>query len=156
MNPEVFVFIKRLFLKRWCSFQGKFIDWHVSLRCYKEKVVKGLTGVEESIARIVICTSAIGCGINCRSVVHVVHFGLSHDLVDYVHNIGRAERVGKDLCNAIWCYYPQRSPNITGQNQILCFKEVMFTKCNPFVTLVTDVVLLVPKFVVWSMPIICI
>ena len=68
----------------------KFIGmYHANTHCdIKEKVLKSLTSKNGEI-RVIMCTSALGCGVDLN---FVLHFGLPHNLIDYVQQIGRAGR----------------------------------------------------------------
>jgi len=61
--------------------------------------------------RVVICTSALGCGVNCNGIQYVLHFGLPFTLVEYCQQIGRAGRSGEANCHAILYNYPQSGRN---------------------------------------------
>lgn len=71
----------------------------------KSRCLDSLTNHEIRSPRIVIATSAIGCGINVRGLQYVCHFGLAHSLVDYCQQIGRAGRNGEPDCHAILYTY---------------------------------------------------
>ena len=81
----------------------------------KTKVMDSLTKSTGNI-RVVIATSALGCGVNCKELSYVCHFGPSHGLVEYCQQIGRAGRSGEILCHAVLYSYPQKSA--------LCSKEM--------------------------------
>ena len=70
----------------------------------KEQVLKSLT--DETNMRLVIATSALGCGVNAFNVKYVVHFGPSIGLADYCQQIGRAGRNSDNQCHAILYLYP--------------------------------------------------
>ena len=72
----------------------------------KQKVLESLVGDTGNV-RVTIATSALGCGINCKDVKFVAHFGPSFSLVDYCQQIGRAGRNSKQDCHAILYRYPQ-------------------------------------------------
>lgn len=58
--------------------------------------------------RLVIATSALGCGVDMKNINYVVHFGPSYDTVDYVQQIGRAGRsnMSEEQSYAILYVYP--------------------------------------------------
>ncbi len=53
------------------------------------------TGVAQPGLRVLISTSAFGMGINIADIRHVVHLAPALSLIDYVQQIGRAGRDGK-------------------------------------------------------------
>ncbi len=53
------------------------------------------TGVIQPGLRVLISTSAFGMGINIANIRHVVHLAPALSLIDYVQQIGRAGRDGK-------------------------------------------------------------
>jgi len=71
----------------------------------KEKYLKALTSEEFLLPRILIATSAIGCGINAKKLQYVCHFGPAFSLVDYCQQIGRAGRNGEPNCHAVLYTY---------------------------------------------------
>ena len=72
----------------------------------KEKVLKSLTK-NDGDTRVVICTSTLGCGVDCSDIKFVLHFGPPHNLIDYVQHIGRAGRASEADCHAVLYIYPQ-------------------------------------------------
>ena len=60
----------------------------------KDHVIKNMT-VTGSHLRVLIATVAFGMGVNCKEVRHVIHFGPSKNLEQYVQESGRAGRDGK-------------------------------------------------------------
>ena len=86
-----------------------------TLESHKEKCLNSLTKPGFSI-RVVIATSALGCGVDMESVNFVIHFGPSFDTVDYVQQIGRAGRgaaSGYNQCHAIMYLYPRSTRDIS-------------------------------------------
>ncbi|XP_066937026.1 ATP-dependent DNA helicase Q1-like [Clytia hemisphaerica] len=71
----------------------------------KSRCLDSLTSHEIQSPRVVIATSAIGCGINVKGLKYVCHFGLAHSLVDYCQQIGRAGRDNESDCHAILYSY---------------------------------------------------
>ena len=57
----------------------------------KDDILKSLR-IDNAMIRIVICTSALECGVNVKNVRYVIHYGPSFDDVDYCQQIGRAGR----------------------------------------------------------------
>ena len=80
----------------------------------KEKVVDCLTKGTGNV-RIIIATSALGCGVNCKDVSFVLHYGPAHGLVEYCQQIGRAGRSSEEISHAILYAYPQGSSVIAKQ-----------------------------------------
>ena len=86
----------------------------------------------ETNMRVVIATSALGCGVNTSNIMYVLHFGPSVSLVDYCQQIGRAGRGITDQCHAILYWYPTTYKMIsdgmksylTGQK---CLRTSLFT-----------------------------
>ena len=71
----------------------------------KNRCLKSLTANDEHLPRVVIATSAIGCGINLKKLKYVCHFGPAYSLVDYCQQIGRASRNGDPNCHAVLYSY---------------------------------------------------
>ena len=86
----------------------------------------------ETNMRVVIATSALGCGVNTSNIMYVLHFGQSVSLVDYCQQIGRVGRGITDQCHAILYWYPTKYKMIsdgmksylTGQK---CLRTSFFT-----------------------------
>ncbi|XP_066919321.1 bifunctional 3'-5' exonuclease/ATP-dependent helicase WRN-like [Clytia hemisphaerica] len=77
----------------------------------KNRCLKSLTS-DEQLPRVVIATSAIGCGINVKNLQYVCHFGPAYSLVDYCQQIGRAGRNGDPNCHAVLYSYPSANKKI--------------------------------------------
>ena len=56
----------------------------------KNKVLLSLTS--NTPVRLILSTSALGCGVDMKDVTFVVHFGPPFDTIDYCQQIGRAGR----------------------------------------------------------------
>ncbi|XP_066915548.1 putative ATP-dependent DNA helicase Q1 [Clytia hemisphaerica] len=65
--------------------------------------------------RIIIATSVLGCGVNCKDLSFVFHYGPAHGLVEYCQQIGRAGRSGEAISHAILYAYPKSSSVISKQ-----------------------------------------
>ena len=57
----------------------------------KELVLKSLTTGNGSI-RLTVGTSLLGCRVDCKNGIFIVHLGVPFDLADYAQHIGRAGR----------------------------------------------------------------
>ncbi|XP_066931720.1 bifunctional 3'-5' exonuclease/ATP-dependent helicase WRN-like [Clytia hemisphaerica] len=57
----------------------------------KALVLNSLTKNEGNI-RVVFATSSLGCGIDCKNLSYVFHFGPSNSTIEYCQQIGRAGR----------------------------------------------------------------
>jgi len=66
---------------------------------------------EETNIRVVLATSALGCGVDMKNVLFVVNFGPAYDTVDFCQQIGRAGRTGSavnmTMCHAILYTFPR-------------------------------------------------
>ncbi|XP_066916659.1 probable ATP-dependent DNA helicase RecS [Clytia hemisphaerica] len=95
--------------------------------------------VKETDIRVIISTSALGCGINAKGVVFVIHFGPAFDTVDYAQQIGRAGRNVANMCNVIMYTYPGcKSGNVSDkmksyidQVKLGCLRTALFSPLNP-------------------------
>lgn len=65
----------------------------------KEKVISAFCQ-QTSVLRIVIATTAFSMGLDCPDVNQIIHWGTPPDLEQYVQEIGRGGRDGKES-NAI-------------------------------------------------------
>lgn len=72
----------------------------------KDEYLKCLT-LYEGEKRVIICSSALGCGVDCQDIKFVLHFGPPHNLVDYAQQIGRAGRSNASDCHAVLYNFPQ-------------------------------------------------
>ena len=102
----------------------------------KDKILNAL--IEETDLRVVIATSALGCGVDMKNVMFVVHFGPAYDTVDFCQQIGRAGRSGSlsitTMCHAILYIFPQYgeiSLNMKGYlNTNQCLRVKLFSPFN--------------------------
>ena len=62
-----------------------------TLQSLKDRYLESLTRSGSDI-RLVIATSALGCGIDIENVYFFIRFAPTYDTVDYVQQIGRAGR----------------------------------------------------------------
>ncbi|XP_066925575.1 putative ATP-dependent DNA helicase Q1 [Clytia hemisphaerica] len=102
----------------------------------KQKAMDCLTKGTGNV-RVIIATSALGCGVNCKDLSYVLHFGPAHGLVEYCQQIGRAGRSGEDISHAILYSYPQGSTVIAKQMRDYirdgndsCLRTKLFTPFN--------------------------
>uniref|UniRef100_A0A7M5UTH5 DNA 3'-5' helicase n=1 Tax=Clytia hemisphaerica TaxID=252671 RepID=A0A7M5UTH5_9CNID len=99
--------------------------------------------VKETDIRVIISTSALGCGINAKGVVFVIHFGPAFDTVDYAQQIGRAGRNVANMCNVIMYTYPGcKSGNVSDkmksyidQVKLGCLRTALFPLLIHLVTM---------------------
>ena len=102
----------------------------------KNRCLKSLTSSESILPRVVIATSAIGCGINVKNLRYVCHFGPAYSLVDYCQQIGRAGRNNEPDCHAILYTYPSSSKKINPQMKAYtkltntCLRTELFSPFN--------------------------
>ena len=114
----------------------------------KEKVLNSL--ITNGIKRIIIATSSLGCGINCKDVKYIVHFGYSFGLADYCQQIGRAGRESEMKCHAILYTYHQGGKKII-QEDIISYAGNSSKKClrvtlfSPFNEEETEISPILPK-----------
>ena len=101
----------------------------------KKKVLNSLT--EDGVTRVIIATSALGCGINAKNLQYVLHFGPAFSLVDYCQQIGRAGRCGEPECHAVLYSFPQGNAPIheTMKHYIysydqVCLRSTLFSPFN--------------------------
>jgi len=72
-----------------------------SLDINKDRVLNALSC--NTVMRVFIATSALGCGVNAKDLKYVFHFGPAHSLIDYCQQIGRAGRSGESKRpKAVW------------------------------------------------------
>ncbi len=99
----------------------------------KEKYLKALTSDEMLLPRVLIATSAIGCGINAKKLQYVCHFGPAFSLVGYCQQVGRAGRNGEANCHGILYKYKgcfNKETNIKMKNYCsldTCLRTGLFT-----------------------------
>ncbi|XP_066919717.1 uncharacterized protein [Clytia hemisphaerica] len=102
----------------------------------KNRCLKSLTCNDSILPRIVIATSAIGCGINVKGLKHVCHFGPAYSLVDYCQQIGRAGRNNESGCHAVLYTYPSPGNKINQQMKAYtklidaCLRTKLFSPFN--------------------------
>ena len=91
----------------------------------------------EAIIRVVIATSSLGCGINCKDLCNDFHFGPSHSLVEYCQQIGRVGRSGEKLCHAVLYSYPQAASTVSSEMKSyiestdrVCLRGKLFSPFN--------------------------
>ena len=58
----------------------------------KDDILKSLR-IDNAMIRIVICTSALECGVNVKNVRYVIHYGPSYDVVDFCQQIGELDEI---------------------------------------------------------------
>ena len=102
----------------------------------KEKVLNFLRQPDAEM-KLVVTTSALGCGVNAVNIQYVIHFGPSFDLVDYCQQIGRAGRNTNDQCHAILYTYSQGKSKISNKMKlyiksdgISCLRSVLYSPFN--------------------------
>ena len=108
----------------------------------KKKALQSL--LEESNTRVVIATSALGCGVNAKDVEYIIHFGPAYDTVDYVQQIGRGGRLTDSgaeprKCQAILYTYPgckgghvsTRMKEYLDEAGNSCLRVKLFSPLNP-------------------------
>lgn len=64
----------------------------------KDHIVKQLSSAGSHL-RVLVCTIAVGMGINCKDVNRVVHFGPSKSVESYLQECGRGGRDGSESHN---------------------------------------------------------
>jgi len=78
----------------------------------KHEVLESLR-VAQSTIRIIVCTSALECGVNMKNVRYVIHYGPAFDVTDYCQQIGRAGRNTDQQCHAVFYHYSNSKRNIS-------------------------------------------
>ena len=73
----------------------------------KNQILSSLSG--GSNIRVVLATSALGCGVDMKNVHFVIHFGPAYDTVDFCQQIGRAgrENTNYSMCHSILYVFPR-------------------------------------------------
>ena len=79
-----------------------------TLDANKNKVLDSLS--HETVPRIIIATSALGCGVNAKNLKYVFHFGPAFSLIDYCQQIGRAGRSGEVNAMLFCILFPNVMP----------------------------------------------
>ena len=98
----------------------------------KDYVIESITWKNGRL-RVIICTSALGCGVDCYNIKYVLHFGLHYSLVEYCQQIGRAGRNNESGCHAILFKYTQRGKDISASDikeyssTLTCLRAALFT-----------------------------
>lgn len=101
----------------------------------KNHIVEELT-CDSSTLRVVICTSALGCGVDCKNVKYIFHFGPPHNLIDYCQQIGRAGRGNESDCHAILYHFPGCLTKLVSADMKLymkttsCLRTALFSPFN--------------------------
>ena len=62
---------------------------------HKMRLQNLYSGIEQPELKVLISTSAFGMGIDIPNIRHIIHLSASHSLTDYVQQIGRAGRDGR-------------------------------------------------------------
>ncbi|XP_066924270.1 bifunctional 3'-5' exonuclease/ATP-dependent helicase WRN-like [Clytia hemisphaerica] len=91
--------------------------------------------VSQSTIRIILCTSALECGVHMKNVRYVLHYGPSNDVVDYCQQIGRAGRNTDEQCHAIFYQYANSKRNVSERLKNYmscnsCLRTELFTQFN--------------------------
>jgi len=139
--PKILIFCRTQTLCGWlyeqfqfCSLDitEKFIGiYHASSWPHKkDEYLKSLTS-NDGEKRVIICSSALGCGVDCQDVKFVLHFGPPHNLVDYAQQIGRAGRSNAPDCHAVLYNFPQSAKIADGVRSYIdhtgCLRKKLFT-----------------------------
>ena len=77
--------------------------------------------------RVIFAISSLGCGIDCKNLSYVFHFGPSNSTVEYCQQIGRAGRDTENLCHAVLYTYPQSLRNVA--QEMKDFASTSGTSC---------------------------
>ena len=64
----------------------------------KEHITKQLSSAQSHL-RVLVCTIAVGMGINCKGVNRIIHFGPSKSVESYLQECGRGGRDGNESHN---------------------------------------------------------
>lgn len=117
-----------------------------SFDCDKERSLNALTS--ETSVRVVLATSAVGCGVDMKNIQYVIHFGPAFDTVDYCQQIGRAGRnTGHVTSYAILYVYPGSTTSVSKKmisyiKSKTCLRVSLFSRFNalnaPIVPVVPD------------------
>ena len=125
-----------MFLNQKKSYKNAFVGmFHSSTDpAIKNHIIESITS-DGGALRVVICTSALGCGVNCHNVKFVLHFGLPFSLVEYCQQIGRAGRSGEPNCHAVLYKYPQGGKDILKEMKLYastssCLRISLFAPFN--------------------------
>ncbi|XP_066920331.1 uncharacterized protein [Clytia hemisphaerica] len=114
-----------------------------SFESEKKKALESL--LADSSIRVVLATSALGCGVNAKDVEYIIHYGPAYDTVDYVQQIGRGGRITSTssipvMCHAVLYTYPgckggghisKRMQNYINNASERCLRVELFSPLNP-------------------------
>ncbi|XP_066916114.1 ATP-dependent DNA helicase RecQ-like [Clytia hemisphaerica] len=160
--PKMLIFCRTQILCGWlyeqfqyCNLEitDKFIGiYHANSWPHKKGLyLKSLTSLEGD-KRVIICSSALGCRVDCQEVKFVVHFGPPHHLIDYAQQIGRAGRSNTPDCHAVLFNFPQYSKFSDDVKEYMnhdgCLRKKLFT---PFSEGDSEIVPLLPAHICCNM-----
>ena len=97
----------------------------------KESIVSSFPALDSNL-RVVVATIAFGMGLDCPNISHVIHWGPSSTIEDYVQEIGRAGRTAAmHACATL--YYQKGDQQLTSakmmeycKNRTECRRELLF------------------------------
>ncbi|XP_066928226.1 uncharacterized protein [Clytia hemisphaerica] len=102
----------------------------------KALVLNSITKNEGNI-RVVFATSSLGCGIDCKNLSYVFHFGPSNSTIEYCQQIGRAGRDTQNICHAVLYTYSQSLRNVAQEIKdyvsnasTSCLRKELFSPFN--------------------------
>lgn len=97
----------------------------------KESIVTSFSEVDSNL-RVVVATIAFGMGLDCPNVSHIIHWGPSSTIEDYVQEVGRAGRTASMQAHAT-LYYHKSDQQYTSakmmeycKNRSECRRELLF------------------------------
>ena len=76
-----------------------------------KEIVTAALKSDDSVVKIIVCTSALECGVNMKNVRYVIHYGPAYDITDFCQQIGRAGRNTSNACHAVLYHYPNSLKN---------------------------------------------
>ena len=76
------------------TFCGMFAMYHSKTPDDIQKIVLESLIDPHGKIRVVFATSALGMGVNLPNVRHIIHYGIPHDVEDYLQEVGRGGRDG--------------------------------------------------------------
>ena len=102
------------------SFCGMFGMFHSKTPDEIQKnVLASLVGPYGMI-RVVFATSPLGMGVNLPNIMHIIHYGVPHDVEEYLQEVGRGGRDGaKFTASVIYRSYDLAHCDLTVKNFVL-------------------------------------
>ena len=103
-----------------------------TLEKHKKRVMTELLKVD-GVCRVVIATTALGMGINIPNVRFVIHYGPPREVDDFMQEIGRGGRDGKEATsvmfyNGMQLRYCEKSMKVYAKSTDVCLRQVILNQ----------------------------